>query len=105
MHIGIKHVFCVLAFASEGGVENRGTQQMLMQEKKKHFRSLLFHKYNENIANVSLISGTILFWFFTALSFQGQTVYKTARVSFADMAENCFERKYTSRPLGRDRKN
>ena len=44
------------------------------------------HKYKENIVNFCLISGTILFCFFTTLSsfmssFRDQTVYKTACVS------------------------
>ena len=68
----------------------------------KHFWSLVLHKYNENIAKFSLISGTILFGFFTTLSrtrisfifsFQGQTVYKAARISCCKHGGELFREK------------
>ena len=77
-----------------------GSSGRCWKPRPNHVRSLLLHKYNESTAIFCLISGTILFCFFTTLtckwisfntltckwisfisSFRGQTVYKTVCVS------------------------
>ena len=57
--------------------------------RNKHVRSLLLHKYNKYITNFGLISGI-------------RQYIRPSASSVANMGENCFERKYTSRPKEND---
>ena len=55
--------FHALTFAGSLGLgfQHLPRDPAKVNARKKHVRSLLLHKYNENIANFCLISGTILF--------------------------------------------